>query len=74
MSLFDALLRRSAPRHYALLDEQRCCRMLMTATKQPDGDHWVEVPEMRLGLIGKPLPHAASAPTEPLQLAWTPQA
>lgn len=61
MTMFDALLRRSAPRHYALLDEQRCCRMLLTATKRPDGDRWVEVSEMRLGLIGKPLPDASSS-------------
>lgn len=69
MSLLDALLRRSIPRHYALLDDQRCCRMLMTAAKQPDGDHWVEVPEMRLGLIGKTLPNVASERSEPLQLS-----
>jgi hypothetical protein len=69
MSLLDALLGRSTPRHYALLDDQRCCRMLMTATRQPAGDHWVEVPEMRLGLIGKTLPHIVPERSEPLRLS-----
>lgn len=67
MSLFDALLRRSAPRHYALLDEQRCCRMLLTAAQQPNGDGWVEVPEMRLSLIGKPLPYSHAGITEAIR-------
>lgn len=59
MSLLTALLRRPAPRHYALLDEQRRCRMLLTSIAPPRGDGWVEVDEIGLGMIGRPLPHTA---------------
>ncbi|NKQ10310.1 hypothetical protein [Pseudomonas sp. SST3] len=59
MSLLTALLRRPAPRHYVLLDDQRRCRMLLTSIAPPHGDRWVEVDEICLGMIGQSLPHTA---------------
>ncbi|QWV16945.1 hypothetical protein [Stutzerimonas zhaodongensis] len=58
MSLFKTLFRQHPPRHYALLDDQDRCRMLLTAKKRPIGERWVEIAEVRLGWIGKPLPQA----------------
>ncbi|HBM09864.1 hypothetical protein CXF92_09340 [Pseudomonas sp. Choline-3u-10] len=58
MSLFRTLFRQHLPRHYALLDDQDRCRMLLTAKKRPIGERWVEIAEIRLGWIGKPLPQA----------------
>lgn len=63
MPLSTALLRRlfsrQERRHYALLDDKRHCRMLLTATQRPEGDRWVEVVEARLAWIGRPLPQIA---------------
>lgn len=59
MPLPIALLRQPRRRHYALLDEQRRCRMLLTAEQPPRGANWVEVPEICLQWIGKPVPGAA---------------
>lgn len=56
MSVLSALFDRRAPRHYALLDEQGHCRMLFTAKQRPHGECWVEIPDICLGWIGKPLP------------------
>ncbi|MCQ4277592.1 hypothetical protein NA643_00700 [Pseudomonas stutzeri] len=58
MSLFKTLFRHRPPRHYALLDDQDRCRMLLTAKERPHGERWVEIAEIRLGWIGKPLPRA----------------
>jgi len=58
MSIFATLFGRRAPRHYALLDERQCCCMLLTAEESPGDGRWVEIPEIRLALIGKPLPQA----------------
>ena len=60
MSLLPALfLRRPVCRHYALLDEEQCCQMLLTAAEPPRNGHWVQVDEIRLGWIGRPLPQQA---------------
>jgi hypothetical protein len=59
MSSLNKLFRRRARRHYALLDDQHFCRMLLTADARPPGERWVEIPEIRLGWIGKRLPQAA---------------
>ncbi|MGE6529100.1 hypothetical protein ACQKEM_08755 [Pseudomonas sp. NPDC077382] len=56
MSLFKTLFRHRPPRHYALLDDEDRCRMLLTAKERPHGERWVEIAEIRLGWIGKPLP------------------
>ncbi|SFI83932.1 hypothetical protein SAMN05216194_101585 [Stutzerimonas kunmingensis] len=40
-----SLLRRRKPRHFALLDEQGRCRMLLSSAGRPDGANWVEVEE-----------------------------
>jgi hypothetical protein len=32
--------------------------MLLTAKERPHGERWVEIAEIRLGWIGKPLPRA----------------
>ena len=58
MSLFNTLFRTRAARHYALLDDQQCCCMQLTAKERPHGERWVEIEEIRLGWIGKPLPRA----------------
>lgn len=58
MPLFKNLFRPRAARHYALLDNQQCCCMLLTAKQRPQGERWVEITEIRLGWIGKPLPQA----------------
>lgn len=55
MSLLTVIFWRPVRRHYALLDEERCCRMLLTATERPHGEHWVEVDDVCLGMIGRPL-------------------
>jgi len=39
--------------------EQGCCRMLCTATNRPRGRQWIEVGEVRLDWIGRPLPDDA---------------
>ncbi len=59
MSLLTALFQRPARRHYALLDEDQCCRMLLTSEQPPRSGHWVQVDEVCLGWIGRPLPHQA---------------
>ncbi|MBS67067.1 MAG: hypothetical protein CMK98_01650 [Pseudomonas sp.] len=51
-----SLLRRRKPRHFALLDEQGRCRMLLSSACRPDGANWVEVEEARLSWIGRRLP------------------
>lgn len=56
MPMSLASLRRSPHRHYAFVDENDCCRMLLTAANRPRGERWVEVREIRLDWIGKPLP------------------
>lgn len=56
MHLPITLLRQPKHRHFALLDEQRLCRMLLTAQEQPPGERWVEVPAIRPEWIGKPVP------------------
>ncbi len=60
MRLLPALLRHRAPRHYVLVDEQGCCRMLFSSTARPQGPRWVEVVEVRLGWIGRQLPADAT--------------
>lgn len=57
------LLRQPRRRHYALLDEQRLCRMLLTAEQPPSGELWVEVPEICLQWIGRPVPGAGTSVT-----------
>ena len=59
MSLLTALFQRPVRRHYALLDEEQCCRMLLTAAQPPRSGHWVQVDEICLGWIGRPLPKEA---------------
>ncbi|HCJ31260.1 MAG TPA: hypothetical protein DHV63_18670 [Pseudomonas sp.] len=56
MSLLTALFRRPLRRHYALLDDQHRCCLLLTAMERPHGDRWAEVGEISLGMIGRPLP------------------
>lgn len=51
--------KRPSPRHYALLDEQNRCRMLLSAVERPLGNRWMEVGEACLGMLGKPLPNNA---------------
>ncbi|MCQ4295769.1 hypothetical protein NAU58_09300 [Pseudomonas stutzeri] len=51
-----SLLRRRTPRHFALLDEQGRCRMLLSSVHRPTGAEWVEIHEARLGWIGRELP------------------
>jgi len=58
MSLLTRLFSRPVRRHYALLDEQQRCRMLLTATERPNGERWVEIGEASLGMLGQPLAHA----------------
>ncbi|MEL7558422.1 hypothetical protein [Stutzerimonas chloritidismutans] len=62
MSLFKTLFRQRPLRHYALLDEQDRCRMLLTAKERPHGERWVEIAEIRLNWIGKPLPRTGLQP------------
>lgn len=59
MSLLTALFHRPVRHHYALLDEDQCCRMLLTAVQPPERGNWVQVDEICLGWIGRPLPHQA---------------
>ena len=59
MSLLTALFNRPSRHHFALLDEDQCCRMLLTATQPPQSGHWVQVDEICLGWIGRPLPQQA---------------
>lgn len=68
MFLLIRLFARPARRHYALLDEQQRCRMLLTATERPRGERWVEVGEARLGMLGQPLT-PASRPSLPKRAA-----
>lgn len=59
MNFLRRLLRLRSRQHYAFVDEQGCCRMLCTATNRPRGHRWIEVGEVRLDWIGRPLPHDA---------------
>lgn len=58
MSSWTRLFQRPKRRHFALLDEQRRCRMLLTAVERPSSTQWIEVPEIRLVWLGKPIPGA----------------
>ncbi|MHB0763069.1 hypothetical protein ACYCFC_01490 [Stutzerimonas sp. NM35] len=59
-----AVLRRPMRRHYAFVDDEDSCRMLLTAASRPHGERWVEVREIRLDWIGKPIPSSGVAHTE----------
>ncbi|KJH83383.1 hypothetical protein [Stutzerimonas stutzeri] len=59
MTLLTALFRRPIRRHYALLDDEQRCRMLLTSTQRPQGERWIEVMEIHLGWIGQALPQVA---------------
>ena len=59
MSLLTALFHRPVRHHYALLDEHQCCRMLLTAAQPPQRGNWIQVDEICLGWIGRPLPRQA---------------
>lgn len=61
MPMSLALLRRPMRRHYAFVDDQDCCRMLLTAVNRPHGERWIEVREIRLDWIGKPIPASSVA-------------
>lgn len=54
MSILATLFGRRALRHYALLDDQQRCAMMLTAEQRPQGERWVEIAEIRLGWLGKP--------------------
>ncbi|KRW73524.1 hypothetical protein ACYCFL_07970 [Stutzerimonas nitrititolerans] len=58
MSSWTRLFQRPKRRHFALLDEERRCRMLLTTVERPCSAQWIEVPEIRLDWIGKPIPGA----------------
>ena len=64
MSLWISLFQRPKRRHYALLDEEHRCRMLLTAVEPPRSERWIEVAEIRLDWIGKSIPafHTAETP------------
>lgn len=59
MHLLSLLTRQPPRRHYALLDEERRCRMQLTAAERPKGESWIEIPEIRPEWIGKKLPSPA---------------
>ncbi|MFV0455998.1 MAG: hypothetical protein ACK5NQ_13580 [Pseudomonas sp.] len=56
MPLWTSLFQRPKRRHYALLDERNHCCMLLTAVERPRNERWIEVPEIRLEWLGKPIP------------------
>ncbi len=56
MSLLTALFSRPERHHYALLDENQCCRMLLTAAQPPQNGNWIQVDDIHLSWIGRPLP------------------
>lgn len=64
MPSWISLLQRPRRRHYALLDEDDRCRMLLTAVEPPRSERWIEVAEIRLDWIGKSIPgvHAIETP------------
>lgn len=48
--------RRPRYRKFALLDDQGCCRAFMQCEQPPLGEGWVEVREISVGWIQRPLP------------------
>lgn len=51
-----SLLRRRTLRHFALLDENGLCRMLLSSSEKPAGAKWIEIHEARLSWIGHEIP------------------
>jgi len=56
MPILNFLQRQPRYRHYALLDGDHHCRMLLTAAERPTGERWREIPEIRPEWIGRKLP------------------
>jgi hypothetical protein len=48
--------RRINYRHFALLDPDGVCITLMSCGTKPENGYWVEVKEMNLTWLGRPLP------------------
>ncbi|MGY2290524.1 hypothetical protein ACW9H6_11375 [Pseudomonas sp. SDO528_S397] len=46
-------------RHFALLDAQGCCQAFKQCALPPVGEGWVEVHEVRLSWMHRPLPASA---------------
>jgi hypothetical protein len=56
VSLFEA---RPQHRSFALLDRNGHCQAFKQCSLQPMGDGWVEIEEIRLNWLHKPLPASA---------------
>ncbi|MBT2370979.1 hypothetical protein [Pseudomonas fluorescens] len=60
MRLLKSLfMSHSAHRYFALLDAQGCCLAFKQCNLPPVGDGWVEVEEIRLSWMHRPLPASA---------------
>ena len=63
-ALLTLLFRRQPPRQFARLDAHGVCLAFKQCQQQPAGAGWVEISEIRLHWINRPLP--ASARVQPL--------
>ncbi|MDD2060687.1 hypothetical protein N5D52_12365 [Pseudomonas sp. GD03860] len=60
MSRFwTSLFGRTPMRSFARLDKQGHCLAFKQCTVQPSGDDWVEIDEIRLAWLNRPLPASA---------------
>ncbi|MDD0975152.1 hypothetical protein [Pseudomonas fontis] len=58
-SLWKLLFKRPAERHFARLDSHGLCQAFKRCQQQPAGSGWVEISEIRLHWLNRPLPASA---------------
>ncbi len=57
--LWSLFTRKPAVRQFALLDSQGRCQAFKACCQPPAGDGWVEIEEIRLSWMHRPLPSHA---------------
>ena len=57
--LWSLFTRKPALRQFALLDVQGRCQAFKECSQPPVGDGWVEIEEIRLSWMHRPLPASA---------------
>ena len=61
--LWSLFASKPAVRQFALLDAQGCCQAFKECGQPPVGEGWVEIEEIRLSWMHRPLPaHARVSP------------
>lgn len=63
--LWSLFTRKPAVRRYALLDAQGRCQAFKECSQPPAGNGWVEIEEIRLSWMHRPLPARARVSPRP---------